>query len=335
MIDPVTKFRYPEAWASLCENEEERALVESGRAVLTSSGRILRRGFTTGTTAAAACMAAIRSLGAKDVRSVDVRLACGLTFPVEVTGRDGTASCFKYSGDYPSDATAGIEFKAKFIEFCDEAVLEAGMGIGRWDRDTPRFSKGSPAISATAMDCILEAISIACLSHGRKGARVSLHALNGESIARNTLNGRIGVLGGISVLGSTGLVEPWDDHLGQDSVDRARRAERAVITTGRIGLRYARLQYPDQEVILVGAKMKQVLDSRNEGLTLFGLPALIIKFIEPSVLVGSGFRTVEELVASENGTGVVRSSIEQFKSMYPGHSIALIDRTGRVLGASS
>ncbi len=335
MIDPVTKFRYPEAWSSSGLSDEDRGLVEDGRAVLTSSGRALRRGFTTGTTAAAACMAAIMSLWGKEVRSVDVRLACGLTFPVEVTAHDGTASCFKYSGDYPSDATAGIEFRSQFIEFRDETVLDVGTGIGRWDRDTPRYAKGSPAISGTAMDCILGAISTACQSQGRRGARVRLEAINGETIARNTLNGRIGVVGGISVLGSTGLVEPWDDHLGQDSVDRAQRAERAVITTGRIGLRFARLQYPDQEVILVGAKMKQVLDSRKGGLTLFGLPALIIKFIEPSVLVGSGYRTVEELVASEHGEGVVRSSVDKFKSMYPGHGIVLIDRTGRVLGASA
>ncbi len=335
MIDPVTKFNYPEAWTSLCLNDETKGLIEDGRAVLTSSGRALRRGFTTGTTAAAACMAAIMSLGGKKVRSVDVRLACGLTFPVEVKARDGTASCYKYSGDYPSDATAGIEFRAQFIEFRDDTVLDVGKGIGRWDRDTPRYAKDSPAISGTAMDCILGAISAACLSQGRKGARVHLQAMNGESVARNTLNERIGVLGGISVLGSTGLVEPWDDHLGQDSVDRALRAERAVITTGRIGLRYARLQYPDREVILVGAKMKQVLDSRSEGLTLFGLPALIIKFIEPAVLVGSGYKTVEELVASEEGARVVHSSIEKFKSIYPGHGIALIDRTGKVLEASA
>ncbi|MBI0584278.1 MAG: cobalt-precorrin-5B (C(1))-methyltransferase [Methanomassiliicoccus sp.] len=330
MIDPVSGFRYPEAWVSLCTDPCDREMVRDGRGVLTSDGRMLRRGFTTGTTAAAACAAAILSLDG-DVRSVNVRLACGITYPVEVSGRDGTASCFKYSGDYPDDATAGIEFRASFVRFQDGAAVDAGQGIGRWDRDTPRYLKGAPAISRTALDCILGAIGSACQVRGEIGALVHLQAIDGERIALSTLNGRIGVVGGISVLGSTGLVEPWDDHLGQDSVDRARRAERAVVTTGRVGLRHARLRYPDREVILVGANIGPVLDSREEGLTLFGLPALIIRFIDPAVLEGSGHRTIEELVSSPQGRDVVRASIESFKRRYPGHGIAIIDRDGLVL----
>jgi cobalt-precorrin-5B (C1)-methyltransferase len=299
--------------------------------VLTSDGRVLRRGFTTGTSAAAACAAAVLSLGG-DIRSVQVRLACGLVHPVEVCAREGTASCFKYSGDYPSDATAGIEFRAKFVRFQEDAAVDVGTGIGRWDRDTPRYRKGEPAISRTAMECILRSISAACLARGEEGALVSLEAVDGERIALDTLNGKIGVMGGISVLGSTGMVEPWDDHLGQESVDRARGAERAVVTTGRIGLRYGRLRYPDREVILAGARIGAVLDSRKEGLILFGLPALIIKFIDPTVLEGTGYRTIEELISSPVGKMVVRTSIEKFKLRYQGHGITIIDREGQVLG---
>jgi len=334
MIDPVSKFEYPDSWVSHCPDPSSLSLAQSGLAVLMSDGRVLRRGFTTGTTAAAVCKAAIESLGISELGTVKVRTASGLVFPVPVVAGEGTASCRKYSGDYPDDATAGIEFKARFIRFQDEVALEVGPGIGRWDHDTPRYGKGEPAISQTAMNCIVSSISWACLARGERGALVHLEAVDGERIARRTLNGRIGVQGGISVLGSTGLVEPWDDHLGQDSIDRAKRAERAVITTGRIGLRHARLQYPDREVILVGANIMPVLDSRNEGLVLFGLPALIIKFLDPSVLDGKGFRTIEELVLSGEGHRVVHSSIMRFKSMYPGHGIVIIDRDGHVMEAA-
>jgi cobalt-precorrin-5B (C1)-methyltransferase len=331
MIDPVSKFQYPDAWVSLCKNPSDLALVQYGLAMLTSDGKVLKRGYTTGTSAAAACKASIMSLGGKKVHSVNVRLPCGIIYPVEVVARDGTASCIKYSGDYPSDATAGVEFRARFIDFREKVVLDIGPGIGVWDRNTPRYGLGAPAISQTAMDCIVESITTACLARGRAGALIFLEAVNGKKIAQNTLNQKIGVVGGISVLGSTGLVEPWDDHLGQDAVDRVKGADRAVITTGRTGLKFARLQFPDREIVLVGTNIKAALDSRNDGLVLFGLPALIIKFIDPTILKMSRHRTIEELISSNEGVEAVHSSIAKFKKAYPGHGIMIIDRDGRTL----
>ncbi|MFA5311782.1 MAG: cobalt-precorrin-5B (C(1))-methyltransferase [Methanomassiliicoccales archaeon] len=334
MIDPVSRFEYPDAWVSLCKDRTDLALVQYGLAVLTSDGRVLKRGFTTGTSAAAACKGAIMSLGGDEIHSVKIQMPCGLTYPVEIVAKDGVASCFKYSGDYPSDATAGIELKARFIDFQHDIVLDIGSGIGIWNRDTPRYDQGSPAISHTAMDCIVRSISAACTARGREGALVHLEAVDGKKRALRTLNHKIGIENGISILGSTGLVEPWDDHLGQDSVKRVMDAERAVVTTGRVGLKHARLQFPDSDVVLVGANMGPALDSRNDGLILFGLPALIIRFIEPDILENSRYKTIEELVFSADGPRVVHSSILKFKSRYPGHGITIIDRDGRVLGAS-
>ena len=222
MIDPVSGFAYPEEWAFRCEDPSMLALAQSGLGVLTSSGRVLRRGHTTGTTAAAACKAAVESLGSHDLRAVEVITACGITVEVEVAASYGSSACFKYSGDYPGDATAGLELRAMFIRFQSTAEVDAGPGIGRWDHDTPRYRRGEPAISTTAMDCILSSITAACRARGQEGALVYLEAPEGEKVAVRTLNPRVGVMGGVSVLGSTGMVEPWDDHLGQDAVERAR-----------------------------------------------------------------------------------------------------------------
>lgn len=334
MIDPITSYKYPEEWVARCHNPMDLALVSYGLAILTSDGKVLKRGFTTGTTAAAVCKASIMSLGGAELSAVNIRLACGMVCPVEVRAKNGQSSCYKYSGDYPNDATAGIEFKAHFVEFKDEVELDIGKGIGVWDRDTPRYDRGAPAISGTAMNCIIESISTACLARGRKGALVHLEAVNGKKVALNTLNSKIGVVDGISVLGSTGLVEPWDDHLGKDSIERARSAERAVVTTGRVGLRHARLQFPDREVVLVGANIDAALRSRDSGLTLFGLPALIIKFIDPDILKGRKFGSVEELVFSEDGARIVHASVVKFKCRFPGHGIMIIDRNGDVLEAA-
>jgi cobalt-precorrin-5B (C1)-methyltransferase len=334
MIDPVTGFEYPQAWVDLCRDPEGLDLARRGLAVLTSDGGVHRRGFTTGTAAAAACKAAIESLDLEELNEVDVTLACGLTCTVDVKAGRGKASCKKYSGDYPDDATAGIEFRAEFLGFKQEVVIDVGPGIGRLERDTPLFKKGDPAVSRTARKCMVDSIHKACLNRGEMGALVRVWAVDGEKVALKTLNHRMGVRNGVSVLGSTGLVEPWDDHLGQDAVERVRAAERAVVTTGRIGLKHARLRYPDREVVLVGARIKAALESRCEGLILFGLPALIINFIDEGILERSGYPTVGELMASEKGHEAMHASVLAFKERYPGHGIVFIDREGRVLEAA-
>jgi cobalt-precorrin-5B (C1)-methyltransferase len=83
MRDPVTGFDYPEAWVKKCSSPDLLRLAEEGLAVLTSSGTVIRRGYTTGTTAAAACKAAILSLSGV-VTSVPVHIPCGLVVSVTV-----------------------------------------------------------------------------------------------------------------------------------------------------------------------------------------------------------------------------------------------------------
>ena len=82
----------------------------------------------------------------------------------------------------------------------------------------------------------------------------------------------MGVEGGLSVLGTTGLVEPWDDHLEESMRERISTSRNMVLTTGRIGIRYARLLYPDHDIILVGGKIGEALDAAKGEATLFGLP---------------------------------------------------------------
>jgi hypothetical protein len=109
----------------------------------------------------------------------------------------------------------------------------------------------------------------------------SLIIPDGERIAATTLNPKVGIEGGISILGTTGFVEPWDDHLSESVVERVKTADRAVLTTGRIGLRHARLLFPEYEVILVGAKLKESLSVAPKDTVLCGLPGLILKFLNP------------------------------------------------------
>ena len=96
MRDPVTGFLYPAKWVEKASDPAGLALVADGFAVLTASGAILRRGYTTGTTAAAACKAAILSLSG-DIAKVSIKLPCGLVADLPVAARAGRASCRKYA----------------------------------------------------------------------------------------------------------------------------------------------------------------------------------------------------------------------------------------------
>ena len=93
MIDPVTGIPYPDAWVSACTSPGALALAASGLGVLTADGMVLRRGLSTGATAAAAAKAAILSL-ADPIHEVGLRLPCGIEVTVPVEAASGTARCW-------------------------------------------------------------------------------------------------------------------------------------------------------------------------------------------------------------------------------------------------
>ena len=144
MIDPVTGFSYPDEWVSRAGSRDELTLVSEGRAILTASGTILRRGITTGATAAAATKAAILSLK-EQVEEVSLLLPCGIRVTVPVTGDCGSGSAVKDPGDYPEDRTAGLLFRAHAVPD-DGVLLHAGEGI---PPDTRRVSRQYPLLQKT------------------------------------------------------------------------------------------------------------------------------------------------------------------------------------------
>ncbi|WAC03991.1 MAG: cobalt-precorrin-5B (C(1))-methyltransferase [Methanoregula sp.] len=331
MRDPVTGFEYPKEWQDKCRSKKKLGDVKKGLAVLTSSGVVLRRGFTTGTTAAAACKAAVLSLQS-DVSSVQITVPCGLIVEVPVTAKGGRASAKKFSGDYPTDATAGCEFIALAKKKEIGIGLVPGRGIGTFARTTPRFSKGTPAINPLPLTCILQSIQEALDQTGFSGITITLSVPKGTEVAKRTLNSRVGVKGGISILGTTGLVEPWDDHLAESMMDRISKSGNIVLTTGRTGLRYARLRYPDHDIVLVGSKIGDALSVARVPVILFGLPALILKFLKPDILNGTGFLTVEELGASPRFGDMTKAILLSCRKTYPAVHVVIVNRDGEIIG---
>jgi cobalt-precorrin-5B (C1)-methyltransferase len=331
MRDPVTGFEYPAPWVSRCSDTKKLRLAGQGLGVLTASGTVLTRGFTTGTTAAAAAKAATLSLKGP-VRSVRIRLPCGIPVDVPVDGRAGTATCVKFSGDYPADVTAGLDFIASAVPAASGVTLHFGEGIGRFSRDVVRYHKNDPAVSPPVLSCLHSSVEEALQETGLSGVTVTIRIPRGADVARHTLNPRVGVQGGISVLGTTGFVEPWDDHLTESTIERIAQARDPVLTTGRLGLRYSRLLFPDRDVILVGGKIEKTLAVARGSVVLCGLPALILRYISPQILEGTGCGTVEELAATPAFAGIMKRTLDGFREVRPDVRVVLLNRDGTILG---
>ncbi|NYT05178.1 MAG: cobalt-precorrin-5B (C(1))-methyltransferase [Methanomicrobiales archaeon] len=334
MTDPVTGFAYPAAWVKRCTNAGRRE-VAAGRSVLTASGRVLRRGYTTGTTAAASCKAAVISLD-RPLDRVALTLPCGLPAILPACASGGIATVVKDPGDYPGDATGGLAFVATAVRKDTGILFHAGEGIGRFARDTPRYRQGDPAVSPPAYASILRAIEEGMQECGFSGIEVTLSIPHGMEIGQRTLNPRIGVEGGISVLGSTGFVEPWDNHLAASALERVKAARQPVLTTGRLGMRFSHLRYPDGDIVLVGARIGEAI-AAAEGRTviLCGLPALILRFIEPHILEGTGCATVEEFSRDPGFSAVVSRILADYRRRAPLVHVVLVDRDGTVVGESA
>lgn len=331
--DPVSGFRYPEPWIASCQEPDRLDDIRKGLFILTSSGAVLRRGFSTGTTAAAACKAAILSLE-HPVSRVDVLLPSRIRAYLPVEGREGTGICIKDAGDHPSDVTNGLRFVAVATSNLESITFIPMKGIGRFERVTPRYKKGEPAISPPALETIHTAILEGMQTIALSGVTVRLSIPEGERIALKTLNPQIGVMGGISILGTTGFVEPWDVHLTESVLERVRNTRRVVLTTGRVGLRFSRLLFPSHEVILVGGKIQEALEIAQGDVILCGLPGLILRALDPDILKGTPHATVEEMSQDPACANKIRDTLARFQDQFPHKRVVLINRAGQIIGSA-
>ncbi|AKB13815.1 cobalt-precorrin-5B (C1)-methyltransferase [Methanosarcina thermophila] len=332
MIDPVNNFKIPEEWilrAGIPREELEKK-VASGMVVVLSDGSVLKRGYTTGTTASAAAKAAVLSLR-KTVDSVSVPTPIGLRAKLEVSeASQGRAVVKKIQNDHESDITRGLEFVGEARESEGIRIL-GGKGIGIVRRDGLQVPKGQPAINPKPMEQIKAAVKEAVDELGLKGAEVIISIPDGEKIGKETLNSRIGVEGGISILGSTGFVEPWNDHLGEMKGDLIRCTDKVVLTTGRVGMRYSHMLFPDYTVVMVGSRISEGLEYASGDVIICGLPGLALKWGNPDMLEGSGYATVVEMLEKEPEHPRLKEAFEMAIEKGKGARIVVIDRDGSVL----
>ena len=158
--DPVSGFEIPGEWIERSGDPCALDKIRSGKWVLLSDGRMLLRGYTTGTTSAAACKGAVLSLALAPVERleiVDVMTPAGIRVSLTVEARAGICRAVKDGGDHQFDITNGIEVLAKARE-SERIELIAGEGIGSITAGGLCAPQGKPAISRSARQQIMKAI---------------------------------------------------------------------------------------------------------------------------------------------------------------------------------
>ncbi|MGI9860319.1 cobalt-precorrin-5B (C(1))-methyltransferase CbiD [Moorella naiadis] len=252
----------------------------------------LRRGYTTGTCAAAAARAAALALWRHEtVNTVSLTLPRGekIIMPVTLLQKnldEVEAVVIKDAGDDP-DVTDGAAVHVRARKRAKGIVLRGGAGIGTVTRPGLAVPVGEPAINPVPRAMINSAV--ADLVPAGQGMELEISIPRGEELARRTLNPRLGITGGLSILGTTGIVEPMSEEAFRTSlvpqIDVALAAgwKTLVLTPGRLGQRQAEEKYglPATAVILtsnfIGYLLEACAERPVKGVLLWGHAGKLVK----------------------------------------------------------
>jgi len=205
-------------------------------AIADSPPRPLRPGWTTGSCATAAAKAAYYLLHHRPAPDpVTITLPGGQTpaFSLARSGTDGIsvfASVIKDAGDDP-DVTHGAEIIARLTQAPAGrgVIFQAGEGVGTITRPGLPLAVGEPAINPVPRQMIAAALAEAQAEIGGElDITVEIAIPDGKSLAQRTLNPRLGILGGLSILGTTGIVTPYSCAAWIHSIQRGIDVARAV-----------------------------------------------------------------------------------------------------------
>lgn len=221
-------------------------------------GHMARFGFTTGSCAAAAAKAAAYMLiSGREKLKISIETPKGIVYQADIlkiSHKKGAVSCAvrKDGGDDP-DVTTGLLIYAK-VSFCLERtegiVIDGGAGIGRVMQPGLDQPVGNAAINHVPREMICKEVQEICALFDYKGALdVEIYAPDGEKTAARTFNPRLGIVGGISILGTSGVVEPMSAQALLDTIRVELRQRRAkgfsyvAVSPGNYGLDFMKETY--------------------------------------------------------------------------------------------
>lgn len=235
-----------------------------------SGGKKLRCGYTTGSCATAATKAATIMLFNDIVlENVQIITPKGIEITISINsvekGEDYClVSVIKDGGDDP-DITNGIEIYAKVEKQKEGFTLTGGEGVGIVTKDGLFIEKGMHAINPTPRMTIEKAVmenlpkingdNWNLIKDG--GIKVTISAPQGKEIAKKTFNPRLGIVGGISILGTSGIVKPMSEEALKESIrleikQKGEGKKRLVLTFGNIGEKCAKGQgFNEDEIVII------------------------------------------------------------------------------------
>lgn len=212
------------------------------------NGKKYRTGYTTGSCAtAAAKVAALMILRQQPINNVSIVTPSGVTLNLTVQDSsiqaDSAVAAIEKDGGDDVDATHGMLIYARVVlNGSGDIVIKGGVGIGIVNRKGIGLPVGEAAINRTPRQTIEAAVRDVIGPH--RGAQITIFAPEGEERAKKTYNSRLGILGGISIIGTTGIVTPMSDESWKKSLSleltmkRNDGLDKVILVPGNHGERF-------------------------------------------------------------------------------------------------
>ena len=250
----------------------------------------LHSGLTTGTCATAAAVAAtLRLIKGETPDEVPVLLPNGETIMVAIGYGEGYAYCIKEAGDDP-DVTNGLEIRAS-VEPAESFEIYGGKGVGKFTLPGFDYPPGEAAINKAPREMIRH--NLEPLNIDYSPLTITISVPQGAEIARRTFNPRLGIEGGISIIGVSGIVKPFSEEAFIDSIRKcmtiakASGSERVVINSGGKSERFVKSLYPNlpqQAFVEYGNYIGETLKMANE---------LGFKYVTLGVMLGKAVKLAD------------------------------------------
>lgn len=296
----------------------------------------LRSGFTTGSCACAAAKGALYTLLTGGLLSeVQIALPCGeevklLLAETEISGQSVVCAVIKDAGDDP-DVTHGRKIRAK-VEFCSEPgiLFKAGSGVGTVTLPGLGIAVGEPAINPVPRQMMTaETEKLLKEYQVKRGVIIEISVSGGEELAQKTFNPKLGIVGGISIIGTSGVVRPFSSEAFVQTIRKeiqvagAMGCRHIVINSGAKSEKILKQRFPDlppQAFVHYGNYIGETLKiAEEEGVGQLTLGIMIGKAVKlaeghadthsRNVVMNRDF--ISTMVRESGGTEVVCARIQQ------------------------
>lgn len=244
------------------------------------NGKKLRYGFTTGSCAIAGAKAACEVLfNNKKFDFIEIKLINGEFLNIEVENllvKDEyvEVTIIKDAGDDP-DITNGIEIRVQVRKIKENTInILGGIGVGKVTKKGLNQAIGQWAINSGPRQMIKENLE-EYIENKDFGVEVKVIVPNGEEVAKKTLNEKLGIIGGISILGSTGIVKPMSEEAFKKSLDielsvllKEKTSNEVYFSFGNYGKKFAMevLKVEEKNILITSNFIGYMLESAgNQG----------------------------------------------------------------------